>query len=59
MTIKTTKIKIGESYPRNGNVSNPTPRFMWQVWVDGKIEGDFYSAKGAREFVTALRDGSL
>lgn len=59
MTIKTTKIKIGESYPRNGNVNNPTPRFMWQVWVDSKIEGDFYSAKSAREFARSLCDGSL
>ena len=57
--IKTTRRQVGEGYPRNGNAHRPPPKFMWTVYVDGKAEGDFFSAKAAREFVTALRDGSL
>ena len=57
--IKTTRRQVGEGYPRNGNAHRPPARFTWTVTVDGKDEGVFFSAKAAREFVTALRDGSL
>jgi hypothetical protein len=44
---------VGYSYPANGNVHNPTPRFRWLLLVDGKI-ADSSSRKGS--LVAAARE---
>jgi hypothetical protein len=36
-TITTERRQVGEAYARNGNLGNPTPRYMFDALVDGKI----------------------
>lgn len=31
MRFTVEKLQMGESYPRNGNVHNPTPKVLWVV----------------------------
>jgi hypothetical protein len=28
---------VDYAYPRNGNVGNPTPRYRWNLYLDGKL----------------------
>ena len=35
-TATITRKFVDWSYPRNGNTHNPTPKFRWEVEVDGK-----------------------
>lgn len=42
----------GYSYPQNGNVHNPTPRYMWLLLVDGYLVD---SGQRRREMVEAAR----
>lgn len=28
---------VGYAYPRNGNVHNPTPRYMWDLLCDHRV----------------------
>lgn len=36
---------MGYAYPANGNVHNPTPRYHWTLYLDGKPV-DFASKRG-------------
>jgi hypothetical protein len=36
-TITTERRKVGEAYARNGNLHNPTPRYVFAALVDGKV----------------------
>lgn len=36
-SITTERVKIGEAYARNGNLANPTPRYIFRAMVDGKL----------------------
>ncbi len=37
--IQVTKRIIGYAYARNGNAHNPTPKVIWETFVDGKLVG--------------------
>lgn len=45
--IEIRKVVAGYAYPRNGNAHNPTPRYRWEVWADGKRVGSATSRKSA------------
>jgi hypothetical protein len=32
-----TKRVTGHCYARNGNVGNPTPKILWELWKDGQL----------------------
>lgn len=42
----------GYSYPRNGNVHNPTPYYRWLLLLDGRIVDQFNTR---REVIEAAR----
>lgn len=55
-TITTARRKVGEAYARNGNLGNPTPRYSYDVMVDGKIVASYprqgYGVEIATDFIT-------
>ena len=43
----------GYTYPRNGNLDNPTPRFAWDTYrVDGSRVGSSITKAAAIELIT-------
>lgn len=34
--LTTRRVLVGYSYPKNGNVHNPKPRYVWLLQVDGR-----------------------
>lgn len=43
----------GYAYPQNGNVHNPTPRYIWLLLVDGNV-ADHFERKG--DLIKAARE---
>ena len=52
------KVKTGESYPRNGNLHNPTPHYRYDLYLDGRLVD---SSRSRKTLVKAIaeygRDG--
>lgn len=47
-------IKVGECYPRNGNLHNPTPRYSYQAVRAGRVLGTYNKAGEAIDLANEI-----
>ena len=46
----------GYTYPRNGNVANPTPKVLWVVYKNGINQGKDAKLAGAKELAKMIAE---
>jgi len=45
------RVLEGYAYPRSGNCYNPTPRYRWELYLNGKCMGTYSKASSAIELI--------